>query len=184
MDYWPRPKYTRVNHDEARGENGCLDFRKHPPSSSDRCLGSGARTPNGTRSCCIARDQSQYDSGCLQAPGHCWYCNNRRTGTFISPAPPPAEQEGSPPDTPLIDLAGGNPDVAWLPDIAQVMAQRPYRPRLYGAPTLDDELEAIRRDWMNRDCPEEFQLNLTNGAVDAVERLLSAYLVSGDSVAV
>ena len=34
------------------------------------------------------------------------------------------------------------------------------------------------------DCPDGFALDLTHGAVDAIERLLSAHLVTGDKVAV
>ncbi|MGF6120073.1 DNA-binding transcriptional MocR family regulator [Janthinobacterium lividum] len=107
-----------------------------------------------------------------------------RLGTAIRAKRDPGEQEGLLPGSPLADLGGGNPNLAWLPDVGAALARKPYRPRLYGEATLDPELEALARRWMAGDCPEGHDITLTNGAVDAVERLLAAYLVAGDKVAV
>ncbi|WP_341644019.1 MocR-like B6 salvage transcription factor PtsJ [Thauera sp. SDU_THAU2] len=107
-----------------------------------------------------------------------------RLGTVIRERPGPGEQEGSVPDSPLADLGGGNPNPHWLPDMPAILASTPYRPRLYGEATVDPALEAAARQWMTGQCPERFEINLTHGAVDAVERLLAAYLVTGDKVAV
>ncbi|MGX9699957.1 MocR-like B6 salvage transcription factor PtsJ [Janthinobacterium lividum] len=107
-----------------------------------------------------------------------------RLGTAIRAQRDPGEQEGLMPGSPLADLGGGNPDLAWLPDVGAALTRKPYRPRLYGEATLDPELEALARRWMAGDCPEGHDITLTNGAVDAVERLLAAYLVAGDKVAV
>ena len=107
-----------------------------------------------------------------------------RLGTAIRPQRDPGEQEGLLPGSPLADLAGGNPNLAWLPDVGAALARKPYRPRLYGEATVDPELEALARRWLAGDCPESHDITLTNGAVDAVERLLGAYLVAGDKVAV
>lgn len=107
-----------------------------------------------------------------------------RLGTTIRAQPALGEPEGSLPGSPLVDLAGGNPNPAWLPDVGAALARKPYRPRLYGEPTVAPELEASARGWLVGDCPERFEINLTHGAVDAVERLLAAYLVAGDKVAV
>ena len=107
-----------------------------------------------------------------------------RLGTVIREQPGPGEQEGSLPGSPLVDLGGGNPNPVWLPDMGAALAREPYRPRLYGEGTGGPELEASARQWLTGDCPDRFEINLTNGAVDAVERLLGAYLVAGDKVAV
>lgn len=107
-----------------------------------------------------------------------------RLGTIIRGSEGPGEQEGALPDSPLTDLASGNPNPAWLPDMAAALSRRPFRPRLYGERPVDPELEAHGRQWLAGDCPEHFEIDLTHGAVDAIERLLSAYLVAGDRVAV
>jgi len=107
-----------------------------------------------------------------------------RLGTVIRSQAEAGEQEGFLPGSPLADLGSGNPSPAWLPDISNALARRPYRPRLYGEATVGPELEALARSSLVGDCPEAFALNLTSGAVDAIERLLAAYLVAGDKVAV
>lgn len=107
-----------------------------------------------------------------------------RNGTVIRPPARVGEQEGMPPGSALVDLAGGNPDPAWLPDPLQVLAASGYQPTLYGAPVLDPELERLARQWLGPDCRQEYGLTLAHGAVDAIERLLAAYLVPGDKVAV
>ncbi|MFT3821127.1 MAG: transcriptional regulator PtsJ [Rubrivivax sp.] len=107
-----------------------------------------------------------------------------RLGTVIRGLEGAGEQEGVLPGSPLIDLASGNPDPAWLPDLAAGFTRRHYRPRLYGEPPVQPELDAHARQWFAGDCPARFEIDLTHGAVDAIERLLSAYLVAGDPVAV
>lgn len=107
-----------------------------------------------------------------------------RLGTVIRAQPGPGEQEGALPGSPLADLGSGNPNPAWLPDIATALARKPYRARLYGEAPVDPELEAAARQWQAKDCPEGPEINLTYGSVDAIERLLAAYLVAGDKVAV
>ncbi len=107
-----------------------------------------------------------------------------RLGTVIRGDDVLGEQEGTHHDSPLVDLAGGNPNPEWLPDPAAMLATRSRPPRLYGAPVVNPELERHARDWFSPDCPAGFAIDLTHGAVDAVERLLSAYLAPGDQVAV
>lgn len=107
-----------------------------------------------------------------------------RAGTIIRNQSAPGEQEGAQAGTPLADLASGNPNPMWLPDLTAAWAARPYQPRLYGEPTVNPGLEAFIRQWCVPDCPAEFEVDLTHGAVDAIERLLAAYLVPGDKVAV
>jgi DNA-binding transcriptional MocR family regulator len=107
-----------------------------------------------------------------------------RLGTLIRKQPDPGEQEGLLPGSPLADLGSGNPNPVWLPDIGDALTRKPYRPRLYGEATVDSGLEVLARRSLTGDCPEHFEVSLTNGAVDAIERLLTAYLVAGDKVAV
>lgn len=107
-----------------------------------------------------------------------------RLGTIVRDQSGPGEQEGALSDSPLADLASGNPNPAWLPDLSAALAIRPYQPRLYGEPTVNAGLESYARAWFARDCPAPFEINLTHGAVDAIERLLNSHLVAGDKVAV
>lgn len=107
-----------------------------------------------------------------------------RLGTVIREQLSPGEQEGLLLDSPLVDLGSGNPNPAWLPDIGIALSSKPYKPHLYGEAILDPELEALARRWLSDNCPEQFAINLTHGAVDAIERLLAAYLIAGDKVAV
>ncbi|GAA5786350.1 transcriptional regulator PtsJ [Chitiniphilus shinanonensis] len=106
-----------------------------------------------------------------------------RLGTVIRQPDAPAEQEGGQPDSPLTDLASGNPDPAWLPDLS-ALPRRPYRPRLYGEAPVNPGLVAYARQWCADACPDGAGIDLAHGAVDAVERLLAAHLVAGDKVAV
>ncbi|HEY9272751.1 transcriptional regulator PtsJ [Achromobacter sp.] len=107
-----------------------------------------------------------------------------RLGTIIRDQSGPGEQEGALSDSPLADLASGNPNPAWLPDLSAAFSIRPYQSRLYGEPTVNAGLESYARAWFAPDCPAPFEINLTHGAVDAIERLLSSHLVAGDRVAV
>ena len=107
-----------------------------------------------------------------------------RLGTVIRNQYAPGEQEGALAGSPLFDLASGNPNPCWLPDLAAALAARPYRPRLYGEPTVNAALERHVRGWMAPDCPDGFEVDLTHGAVDALERLLGLDLLAGDKVAV
>ena len=107
-----------------------------------------------------------------------------RLGTAIRGQSGPGEQEGMLPGSPLVDLASGNPNPAWLPDLPAALRSRPYRPRLYGEPVVNAALEDYARTWLAPDCPPSFEVDLTHGAVDAIERLLGACLLPGDKVAV
>lgn len=107
-----------------------------------------------------------------------------RLGTFIRKQPDLGEQEGLLPGSPLTDLGSGNPNPAWLPNVCATLARKPYRPRLYGEATVNPEMDALARRSLTGNCPKQFEVSLTNGSVDAIERLLTAYLVAGDKVAV
>ena len=73
------------------------------------------------------------------------------------------------------DLANGSPDPAFLPDVHAALARLSGPPRLYGAEAVVPELRAVAGPG---------PLCAVNGALDGVERVLSAHLVAGDAVAV
>ncbi|MCG7601809.1 transcriptional regulator PtsJ [Halomonas sp. McH1-25] len=108
----------------------------------------------------------------------------RRLGTTICAPPQAGEQEGLSPETALIDLAHGNPNPQWLPEPQALLAEGLPRPFLYGEDTILPELRQLGRDWFRLDCPSDHELELTHGAVDAIERLAAAQLLPGDQVAV
>lgn len=107
-----------------------------------------------------------------------------RNGTVIRGASAPVALEGSTPHTPLIDLASGNPAAERLPDISHYLSQLNPAHRLYGDAVLSPGLKQWATEWMKDATPTEGEINLTSGAIDAIERLLSAHLLPGDSVAV
>src|SRR5690554_7700017 len=76
-----------------------------------------------------------------------------RLGTTIRDPVLSGEQEGALPGTPLTDLASGNPNLAWLPDVTAALRARSYRPRLYGEPTVNAPLATYIRQGAGRVCP-------------------------------
>jgi DNA-binding transcriptional MocR family regulator len=94
--------------------------------------------------------------------------------------PAPVAREGSPPGLALHDLAGGNPDPRLLPSLRLA----PAPPRLYGVGTVDPRLQRLARASLDADCPQGYALELSHGAVDGIERLLAAWLLPGDRIAV
>jgi DNA-binding transcriptional MocR family regulator len=99
-----------------------------------------------------------------------------RSGTRIGERPP-VRGRGAPAAPPgTRDLASGNPDPAFLPDLAAALRELPAPHRLYGDPPVLEELVAAV------DAPG--RLVALNGALDGVERVLAAHLHPGDAVAV
>ncbi|MGW4745600.1 aminotransferase class I/II-fold pyridoxal phosphate-dependent enzyme [Streptomyces sp. NPDC004290] len=86
------------------------------------------------------------------------------------------------------DLADGNPDPALLPPLtgALMAAALRYdrRPRLYGDALVVPDLERAARTAFDADGVPAGPVVLTSGALDAIERALSAHLRPGDAVAV
>ncbi|EOI3547187.1 transcriptional regulator PtsJ [Cronobacter dublinensis] len=107
-----------------------------------------------------------------------------RNGTVIRDNAAPAQQEGTPPGLALIDLAGGNPSPVLLPDMSIALSRIQLKPRLYGEPPVGDAIGRYGRAWFAEDIDVPFELTLSSGAVDAVERILCSYLIGGDRVAV
>ena len=96
-----------------------------------------------------------------------------RNGTVIKGITAPVALEGGNPDTPLIDLSGGN-----------YFAKINKSPRLYGDAAVSPGLKAWASEWMQNAMPGKGEIDITSGAIDAIERLLCAHLLPGDSVVV
>lgn len=109
-----------------------------------------------------------------------------RRGSAVSPRPALATPPAA--DLPLPrgvrDLASGNPNPAFLPDLRPALHAIDAAPRLYGTATMDPELELLaRRSFAASGIPSD-SLSVTSGALDGVERALLAHLRPGDRVAV
>lgn len=111
---------------------------------------------------------------------------HRRAGTHITGAPPTA------PRPPLVvpagvrDLLAGSPDPALLPQVQAFPAARsaPVSPRLYGGPALSPALALQAAARFRADGVDPSHLAVVGGALDGVERVVSAWLRPGDRVAV
>ncbi|WP_327268237.1 aminotransferase class I/II-fold pyridoxal phosphate-dependent enzyme [Streptomyces sp. NBC_01218] len=86
------------------------------------------------------------------------------------------------------DIATGNPDPALLPSLTEALAAaaRRYAGRQgrYGDEPVVPELEDAARAAFGADGLPDGPVALASGALDAIERLLSAHLRPGDAVAV
>lgn len=107
-----------------------------------------------------------------------------RNGTVVKETRAPLALEGGNPHTPLNDLSSGNPATGKLPDLARYLSHISSTPRLYGDAPVSPALYQWARSWMQDTMPVPGDIDLTNGAVDAIERLLSAHLLPGDNVVV
>ncbi|ATF48671.1 transcriptional regulator PtsJ [Citrobacter werkmanii] len=107
-----------------------------------------------------------------------------RNGTVIKGVSSPVALEGGNPDTPLTDLSGGNPAPSRLPDLSHYFAKINNSPRLYGDEVVSPGLKTWATQWMQDVLPGPGEIDITSGAIDAIERLLCAHLLPGDSVAV
>ena len=106
-----------------------------------------------------------------------------RLGTVVREQAHSGEQEGTSRSA-LLDLASGNPARNWLPSPRDILLDLNYEPHLYGEWPIDQRLQAYAASNFRADCPAGFQVDITYGAVDAIERLLAAYVRPGDKIAV
>lgn len=81
------------------------------------------------------------------------------------------------------DLSTGNPDPALLP-IAKARLVPVGEPVLYGRSAVSSELLDLARSELDDDRVPSEHLAVTSGALDGIERVLSAHLRPGDRVAV
>lgn len=88
----------------------------------------------------------------------------------------------------VVDLASGNPLPALIPDVRPALTAAAGHTVLYGEPVIDAGLARWARDWFAPDVPGAaeaagaFELSVTSGAVDAIERLLAQSLMRDDAV--
>ena len=116
------------------------------------------------------------DRGAVEAAG--------RRGTRVRhrPATTPRSLLGLDVPAGVRDLSTGNPDPALLP-IAFARAPQP-RPLLYGEPAMSPELVEFSSSALSADGVPADHLAVTSGALDGIERSLTAHLRPGDRVAV
>jgi DNA-binding transcriptional MocR family regulator len=107
-----------------------------------------------------------------------------RNGTAIKALDTLNALEGGDPTTSLMDISGGNPDPQRLPDIRRYLPQLALTPHLYGDAAIEPRLAGWAHEWIGHDIDPPFDINLTSGAIDALERLLGALLLPGDGVVV
>ncbi|KPC59502.1 aminotransferase class I/II-fold pyridoxal phosphate-dependent enzyme [Streptomyces chattanoogensis] len=113
-----------------------------------------------------------------------------RRGSRVRPRPASTSREALRVEAPpgVRDASDGNPDPALLPPLeaalAEAAARSARRPTLYGAPAVDEDLEALARAAFLRDGVPEAPIAVTSGSLDAIERVLAAHLRPGDTVAV
>jgi len=108
-----------------------------------------------------------------------------RGGTRVAEVPDVAREGYAPHRDGLVDVGNGNPDPSRIPPLAGVLEASVGGPVLYGAPVVEPGLEEWATAWMAPDAaPEEIRISVTNGASDAIERLLTASLSRGDAVAI
>ncbi|MFF1572189.1 aminotransferase class I/II-fold pyridoxal phosphate-dependent enzyme [Leifsonia sp. NPDC058292] len=106
-----------------------------------------------------------------------------RAGTVIAGLEVVA-QEGYAADSVLRDIGTGNPDPRLIPDLTAALAGAAGRPVLYGEPVIDPALDERAKAWVEPDLPgRSVRITVTNGAADAVERLLAQALHRDDAVA-
>jgi DNA-binding transcriptional MocR family regulator len=107
-----------------------------------------------------------------------------RNGTAIKALDTLNALEGDDPTTSLMDISGGNPDPQRLPDLRRYLPQLALTPHLYGDAAIEPRLAGWAHEWIGHDIDQPFDINLTSGAIDALERLLGALLLPGDGIVV
>lgn len=106
-----------------------------------------------------------------------------RAGTFVIDRPPLGLHRSPVVPPGAIDLASGTPDPRLLPDLDRFVRHHGPSSSYIDAPVLDDCERAGRR-WLAGQGLDVDRLVLTSGALDAIERVLSAHLRPGDTVGV
>ena len=108
-----------------------------------------------------------------------------RRGTRVRdrPATTPRSLRGVTVPPGVRDLSTGNPDPDLLP-IARRSSREPGTPVLYGEPAVSPELAQYARSTLTADGVPAEHSAVTAGALDGIERVLTAHLRPGDRVAV
>lgn len=107
---------------------------------------------------------------------------NGRHGTQVTQRPQLTTRAGTPClAADVVDLAGGEPDPALLPELPPMTATRTAAAP--GAPVLPALHDLARRQF-ERDGIPGGSLTVTSGGLDAIQRILTARLRAGDTVAI
>ena len=108
-----------------------------------------------------------------------------RSRAYVGWAPPLPAYAAAPALGPGVrDLASGNPDPSLLPDLDRVLRNLRADGQRYGGPAVVPELETLARRKLAEDGVEVNRITLASGALDAVDRALTALFRPGDMVAV
>ncbi|MBY8864938.1 aminotransferase class I/II-fold pyridoxal phosphate-dependent enzyme [Streptomyces sennicomposti] len=113
-----------------------------------------------------------------------------RRGSRVRPAPATTGRDHIRVDVPegVRDVSAGNPDPALLPPLGPAFAEAAARadrePVLYGDTPVDPELQRAARAELDADGVPDGPLAVLSGSLDAIERVLTAHLKQGDTVAV
>ncbi|MGI9613248.1 MAG: aminotransferase class I/II-fold pyridoxal phosphate-dependent enzyme [Acidimicrobiales bacterium] len=107
-----------------------------------------------------------------------------RRGTFVAARPPvgPGPVASVPAD--VIDLVSGNPDPALLPDLRPALDAVPANHVLYGRAAVDAELATLLAAELESDGVDPAHLCIVGGALDGIERTLTAHCRPGDRIGV
>jgi DNA-binding transcriptional MocR family regulator len=105
-----------------------------------------------------------------------------RGGTRIRPAPPVSSRVSLTAPAGTRDLITGGPDPGLLP----LLPARPARPstRMYAEPPVSPQLRRLAVSQLAADGIDAASLTVTGGALDAIERVLAAWLTPSDRVIV
>ncbi|MEV8592107.1 aminotransferase class I/II-fold pyridoxal phosphate-dependent enzyme [Streptomyces sp. NPDC052012] len=113
-----------------------------------------------------------------------------RRGSRVRPRPATTGREFIRVEVPagVRDVSDGNPDPVLLPPLAEAFAaaaaQGDREPVLYGHAPVEPELARLARAELDADGVPDGPVAVTSGALDALERVLTAQLRPGDTVAV
>ncbi|MFF1273315.1 aminotransferase class I/II-fold pyridoxal phosphate-dependent enzyme [Streptomyces marokkonensis] len=113
-----------------------------------------------------------------------------RRGSRVRPKPATTARELIRVEVPpgVRNLSEGNPDPALLPPLAGAFAaaaaQGDRDPVLYGQAPVEPGLARLARAGLDADGVPDGPVAVTSGALDAIERVLTAHLRPGDAVAV
>ncbi|MFF8831618.1 aminotransferase class I/II-fold pyridoxal phosphate-dependent enzyme [Streptomyces sp. NPDC015131] len=113
-----------------------------------------------------------------------------RRGSRVRPRPATTAREAIRVEAPegVRDVGKGNPDPALLPPLGEALAAAAHRaaaaPVLYGQAPVDQDFARLARAALDADGVPDGPVAVTSGALDAIERVLSAHLRPGDAVAV
>ncbi len=107
-----------------------------------------------------------------------------RSGMRVADRPPVLATSARAVPSGVRDLSAGNPDPELLPDVLAAFRAVVGPPRLYGAEAVDPGLRAVAAAALKEDGIAADHLCVVNGALDGIERVLSAHLAGGDGVAV